>query len=186
MKARRETVLAQEALVAAQAAHAKFAQDLAIREAARAAEEHLATFEYSKDDLPQTIATPDGQQWQELHFLWASLAELQRQETTNGVKIPITFAQLRAGTAVPELVLGPALWRKAFPAGKPSEDALVTVQVRELLKLSLEAHQDKLCAEQAKQKEAKDAAMRDMTAVVDRFVAKRPRTEDPLAATAGG
>jgi len=182
-QAQQDVKKAQEALAAAQLAHTadlkqkEEAHARAVQAAAVAPNlPHLVTFVCEQSDLPQAIAKPEGQQWQELHYLWAGLEALQRQEALQGYQVPVTFAQLRAGLDTPALVLGQALWAKAFPAGPPTPEAVVTVQVRMLLQLSLEVHRQALCEEQARQQQAREEIKTSIEEAVEEYRGKRQRT----------
>ena len=184
-KAQQDARRAQEALEAAQRAHtaALKQQEETQRKALEAAEAarappHLARFTCDQADLPTLGGTPDGQQWLELHYLWAGLEALQRQEALQGFQVPVTFGQLQAGLKVPALLLGEALWKKAFPlfAEPPTLDTVVTVQVRMLLQLSMETHRAALCAQEANRQAAKEKVRASVSEAVSDYRAKRRRT----------
>jgi len=164
---------AQEKVVALQAA---FAQEEQKRAASAAMfTDHLATFTCEAADFPTTVTEPSEEQWQELHNLWAGLEAMQRQETFQGVQAPVTYGQLMSGTAVPRIVLGEALWKKAYPNQQPNDSTVVTVQVRSILWSSLQAHREKLTADLRRQGEAKASLETAVENVVTTFRNKRRR-----------
>jgi len=182
-KALNDAKEAQDKVIALQAA---FAQEKRNRAAAAAmCSDHLATFTCEAADFPTTVSAPGEDQWQELHNLWAGLEAMQRQEAFQGVQAPVTYGQLLSGTAVPRIILGEALWKKAYPDKQPDDSTIVTVQIRAMLWSSLQAHREKLTADQRRQEEAKASLETAVENVVTEFRHKRRRAgEDGLGVAA--
>jgi len=170
---------AQVAAQAAVQAQAAAEQQMALIKAAAKVPEHELGFEGDPSELPTIVPEPQGEQWTQLHNLWTALDQLKRQEAFTGFPIPVTFAQLQAGLAVPELLLGSAIWAKAYPGTPPTLDTVVTVQVRSLMAISMEAHQAKLVADRAKQEEARLATEAGIVAAVTEYRTKRRRGMEP-------
>ena len=172
-KALNDAKEAQEKVIALQAA---FAQEKRNRAAAAAmCSDHLATFTCEAADFPTTVSAPGEDQWQELHNLWAGLEAMQRQEAFQGVQAPATYGQLLSGTAVPRIILGEALWKKAYPDKQPEESTVVTVQIRGMLWSSLQAHREKLMTDKRQQDAAKQSLDSAVEHVVTEFRHKRRR-----------
>jgi len=170
---------AQVAAQAAVQAQAAAEQQMALIKAAAKVPEHELGFEGDPSELPTMVPEPQGEQWTQLHNLWTALDQLKRQEAFTGFPIPVTFAQLQAGLAVPQLLLGSAIWAKAYPGTPPTLDTVVTVQVRSLMAISMEAHQAKLVADRAKQEEARLATEAGIAAAVTEYRTKRRRGMEP-------
>ena len=102
--------VAQAAVQAAVQAQASAEQETALVKAAAKVPEHEMGFEGEPSELPTMVPEPQGDQWTQLHNLWAALDLLKRQEAFTGFSIPVTYAQLQAGLEVPELLLGSAIW----------------------------------------------------------------------------
>jgi len=174
-----------------EAVKAKAAAELEVQRAKAAAltPVHEVTFDGEVSDLPTMVPEPQGEQWTQLHNLWTALDLLRRQEAFAGVQAPVTYSQLQSGLEVPELLLGSVLWAKAYPGPPPTHDTIVTVQVRTLLSISMEAHTAKLQADRVKQLAAKDATEAGITAAVSEYRIKRRRwtesTPPPVLAAIG-
>jgi len=166
---------AQLAMQEAVKAQAAAEQEVQRAKAAAVTPEHEATFDGEISELPTMVPEPQGEQWTQLHNLWTALDLLRRQEAFAGGLVPVTYSQLQSGLEVPELLLGSVLWAKAYPGSPPTLDTIVTVQVRALLSISMEAHTVKLQADRVRQLAAKDATEAGITAAVSEFRSKRRR-----------
>jgi len=158
VSAQQETARAKDALAAAQVTFKQAVDDKAAAERAaallKAANPQLAHFDCSIDELPKTLPEPQPEQWQLLHNLWSALQLLYQHEAAAGDSIPVTFDQLQAGIEVPRMLLGDAIWGRAFPDGQPKGDAVPTVQLKKLLGVSRDHHREKLVADKARQESA--------------------------------
>jgi len=168
LKALDDVRIAQQALAAAQAA----------QEAAARLADHLAMFPIDNDDFPTEVAAPSEDQWQQVHNLWAGLEAMNRQEMLHAVQAPVTYGQLQAGVAIPRLILGEKLWHKAYPLTQPDDNTVVTVQLRRLMGMSLEAHRDKLVKDQERQNLAQNTTSDAVMAAVADFRNKKRKADD--------
>jgi len=148
--------------------------------------DHLASFTCDPTDFPTTLKEPEEDQWQLLHNLWAGLETMLRQEQCHGVQAPVTYGQLQAGTVVPRIVMGEALWNKAYPQKQPDESTIVTVQIRGMMWSSLQAHREKLTTDKRQQEAAKLALNAALEHVVTDFRHKRRRAEEAGPGVASG
>ena len=166
---------AQQALLKAQEEYQRL---LAARNAAEAlGPPQLQRFECVQEDLPTMLPEPSPEQWQQLYALNSALEALNAHEMFSGLVFPVTFEQLRCGTEVPRLLLGDKLWSQAFQAEAASESSLVTLQVRQLLRHSLQKHQTKLLQDQANHIEATEQAALSVNTAVDEFRDKKRKVE---------
>ena len=185
---------ANEALKALQEAHKKA---LAAKEAAEKQTSamlaisnvpaHLETFEVTAADLPTMLPEPQPDQWPQYHKLWCILEALSRQEAIAGMQVPVSFAQLQAGLEIPRALVGEVIWRKAFPGPQPTEEALVTAQLRQFCWMPLNMFSEKLVKDKARQDASAEQTAKDVEAVVTDYRAKRRKASemDPAAASAG-
>jgi hypothetical protein len=137
---------------------------------------HLVTFECRFEDLPAMIPEPAPDQWPDYYNLWMALETLEQQESAAGIKVPVSFAQLQVGIQTPRQLLGETIWKLAFLV-QPEPGSAVTVQIRQLLAISMRKHQSKLLADQGKQQEAMVRVGPSIDQAVTEFRAKRKRTE---------
>jgi len=174
--------LQQEFLVAQQAHEANMAKDIPIPDEVPTPPE-LVTFECEPGEIPSMLPEPAPEQWEEYHRLYTALDTLAAHEITSNSVIPVSFAQLRCGYDVPKLLLGDALWAKAFPSGSVEGTTIVSKQVRGLLWHSLKQHQAKLIADKARYDAAIKAAEACMDEIAQDLRAKKRRA---VAASAAG
>ena len=106
--------------------------------------------------------------------LWETLERLSSQEAILGLQVPVALEQLQAGLEVPRTLLGDVIWRKAYPTD-PNPQSLVTVQVRQLLSLSLRAQQKKLLKDKERQEAAAKEVAAGIDSVITEYKAKRKR-----------
>ena len=178
-QAQADTAAAREALVKAEEEYKRL---LAAKNAADTlGPPQLARFDCVFEDLPTMIPEPTAVQWQQLYALNSALEALQSHETFSGLVFPVTIAQLHCGTEVPRMLLGEKLWGQAFPTDAATETSLVTLQVRQLLLLSLQKHQAKLLQDQASHIEATEQAAKSVNTAVDEYRDKK-RKVDALSA----
>jgi len=172
--------LAAAQMAMQEAVKAKEAAELEVErtKAAAVTPEHEATFDGDITELPTMVPEPQGEQWVQLHNLWTALDLLRRQEAFAGGQVPVTYSQLQSGLEVPELLLGSALWTKAYPDRPPTLETVVTAQIRTLLSISMEAHTAKLLADRDRQIAAKNATEAGIAAAVSEFRSKRRRCAD--------
>ena len=175
--AQQETARTRDALAVAQTAFKQAVDDKAAAERAaallKAANPQLARFDCSIDELPKTLPEPQPEQWQLLHNLWSALQFLHHHEAADGDSIPVTFDQLQAGIEVPRMLLGDAIWGRAFPHGQPKGDAVLTVQLKKLLGISLDHHREKLVADKARQESAAVSAAPIIEEAAQQFKKRR-------------
>jgi len=166
---------AQQALLKAQEEYQRL---LAARNAAETlGPPQLQRFECVQEDLPTMLPEPSQEHWQQLYALNSALEALNAHEMFSGLVFPVTFGQLRCGTEVPRLLLGDKLWGQAFHAEAATESSLVTLQVRQLLRHSLQKHQAKLLQDQASHLEATEQAAMSVNTAVDEFRDKKRKVE---------
>jgi hypothetical protein len=174
--ARSQAKMAQEALAAAQQAvnRAVAEKEQAEKSCAALRESQLAgTFECTISELPKALGEPQAEHWPLLHNLWSALQLLQQHEAAVGAPIPITFQDLQAGLEVPRALLGDTIWAKAFPQDAPSLQSPVTVQLKQLLGLSLEVHRSKLAADKTRQDAAAATLQEPVASLVSAFKKRR-------------
>ena len=133
------------------------------------------TIECTPQELPQQLPELQPQQWPFLHQLWCALETINKHEALVGWHVPITLGQLRAGPAIPKLILGEALWARAFPEGEPAEDTVLPLQVRNLIMYSLQAHRGKLLEDKTRQDAAQAEVVWQVEKDVQDYRNKRPR-----------
>jgi len=191
LKAQHDAQVAYQKLAEAQAAHqrallakASAEQEAVTAKAAAQTPLHLMTFDGEASDLPSMVPEPLEEQWAQLHNLWTAIDLLNRQEAITGLQAPVTYAQLHSGLDIPELLLGSKVWAKAYPEQKPTLDTVVTIQLRRLMGISMEAHRAKLQADQTKQQAAKLETEAGITAAVDEYRSKKRRMIDDASAGA--
>ena len=108
-----------------------------------------------------------------LHNLWSALQLLQQHEAAVGAPIPISFQDLQGGLDVPRALLGDTIWTKAFPGDPPSLQSPVTMQLKQLLTLSLEVHRSKLVADKTRQDVAAATLKEPVAILVSAFKKRR-------------
>jgi len=167
VQAQQDGAATQQALVAAQAAQRQ------AMIAAAAIPPHLQTFACDLSEIPDSLPAPSDEQWAQLHQLWVALETLNRHEGVTGNAIPITFNGLAVSIEMPKLLLGETLWKRAFPNGEPSGDAIVTWQLRCILKESMQKHQAQLVADHAAHAAAEAQTSPSIVASVRDYRAKR-------------
>jgi len=138
----------------------------------------MRSFLFEMSDLPTMLPEPAAEEWVLYHLLWAALESLSRHELMTGEFVPVTFDHLRAGLALPKLLLGDKLWDMAFPGTQPCGTTVVTCQVRRMLWNSLQIHKGKLVADKLKHDEAVRKAAKDIDDTVTEYRAKRKKTEE--------
>jgi len=173
-KAKKEVRDTNEKLVALQ-------QKMAMELQARTHEAITARFDCQPTDLPQTVPEPLPEQWIEYHRLWESLEQVREQEAATGYQYPLTFGQLQAGLAVPQVLLGPTIWQRAYPDGL-TPDTIVTIQVRTLLSMSLKKQEAKLLHDKDKQIEAAAQVTNHIAEACTEYRAKRLRSDSAAPA----
>jgi len=166
-QAQQDGAVAQHAVAAAQEAQRQ------AQIAAAAIPPHLRTFACDLAEIPDALPEPNDAQWAQLHQLWTSLETLDRHEGVTGNPVPITFDGLNVTTEMPKLLVGDALWQRAYPGGQPSGDALVTWQLRCILKESMQKHRAKLVADRAAHAAAEAQSSPSILASVREYRAKR-------------
>jgi len=175
--AQEQTRLANQALAAAQAAHAKALADKQEAErsmaAIREAQLRQQSYEFNTADLPQQVGEPSAEHWPLLHNLWCALQTLHLDEALVGSPIPVSLGDLKAGLSVPRTLLGETIWKKAFPTEEPSESTVLTNQLKQLLGLSLEAHRAKLAADLTRQEAASSQMREAVEEIVTAFKKRR-------------
>ena len=154
--------------------------------AAAATPPHLRTFACDLTDIPDALPEPNDTQWAQLHALWVALETLERHEGVTGTTIPISFDGLTVSTEVPKLLTGEVLWKRAFPDAEPDGTAIVTWQLRCIMKESMQKHRAKLVADRAAHAAAEEQASHSIVASVREFRAKRHCPGIGLAALPSG
>ena len=71
------------------------------------------------------------------------------------------------------------MWDLAYPGGDAGEETMLTLQVRQLLSISIQKHRDKLLQDKAKHDASSAQAAASVDTVVGAYKAKRRKTEDP-------
>jgi len=137
----------------------------------------------TEQEVPQVLPELQPQQWHLLHQLWTSLEIIARNETFAG-PLPMTLGQLKAGPTLPKLLLGEALWAKAFPEGEPGEDTVIPRQVRGFLWEFMMVHRDKLLQDKTRQEAAQIEVAEQVAKDIQDHRNKRHRAAPP--ATGGG
>jgi len=189
-KAREETRVTKEALEALQrsiAASRSQPQVVPANLALPCLPLQSMTLQLSASDLPTMLPEPQADQWPLYHRLWCTLEMFAKEDALGGPPLPITLAQLQAGVDIIKALVGDTIWSKAYPAGPPAEDALVTMQLRQLCWMSLNTFRDKLLNDKTKQEAEAAQAATHVQAVVTEARAKRRKAEGgaPLDVSSG-
>jgi len=186
-KVREEARVTKEALASLQQSVAVYRAQLQALPAGLAppcATPQAMTLQLAASDLPTMLPEPLPDHWPLYHRLWCTLEMFAKEDALGGPPLPITIAQLQAGVDIIKTLVGDAIWNKAYPNGTPSEDALITLQLRQLCWTSLNTFRDKLLQDKAKQEAESVQAATHVQAVVTEARAKRRRAEDGAAVVA--